>query len=60
MKFRDRRRIEAEIRSAKVTVFKMERALDGKYEHLRKLKQELADADDQPVDPWGSQEAQEA
>jgi hypothetical protein len=54
MKFRDRRKIEAEIHSAKIATFKMERALDHQYEHLRKLEQELADAHNQPVSPVGS------
>jgi hypothetical protein len=53
MKFRDRRALEAEIRAAKVATFKMERALDEKYEHLRKLEMELEDAHHQPVDPPG-------
>jgi hypothetical protein len=50
MKFRDRRKIEAEIRSAKIVASKMERALDEQYEHLRKLEEEFEDAHHQPVD----------
>lgn len=54
MKFRDRRRIEAEIREARRTAGKMERALDEKYEALRKLEQELH-ADHQPTCTQGPQ-----
>ena len=60
MKFRDRRAIEAEIRSAYVVLSKMEWALDAKYEHLRKLQKALSDANDEPVDSWGEEEASEA
>jgi hypothetical protein len=41
MKFKDRRSIEAELRSLRVTTSKMERALDAKYEAVRKLEEEL-------------------
>jgi hypothetical protein len=62
MKFRDRRRIEAEIRETRISTSKMERALEEHYERLRKLQDELGltalsqeelHADRQPVDPQG-------
>lgn len=56
MRFRDRKRIEAEIREAKRTAVKMERALEEKYEALRKLEEELH-ADHQPTYQEGPQEA---
>jgi hypothetical protein len=57
MKYRDRRRVEAEIREARRTAVKMEKALDEQYEHLRKLEEEFH-ADYQPTHSQGPQEAQ--
>ncbi len=54
MKFRDRRALEAEIRATKAVATKMERALDEKYEHLRKLELELEDAHYQSASPPGA------
>lgn len=47
IRFSDRRAIEAEVRSTRATIKKMEKALDEKYEYLRKLEEELDHADHQ-------------
>jgi hypothetical protein len=44
IRFSDRRAIEAEVRTTRATIGKMERALDEKYEYLRKLEEELEHA----------------
>jgi prefoldin subunit 5 len=57
MGFADRRALADEIREVKRTIAKMERAVDAKYEYLRKLEKEMNDAYDQsahqeaPQDP---------